>query len=175
MNVLIFGGSGSGTSTLAYEFAAKHNWKHLDADDFYWEKTHPPFQEKVPLKIRSKRLMESVIINDDVVLSGSLVSWGDEWLSMFNLSVFLHIPHLIRLERLKKREIERYGPKQEWSDKIEADSIKFLEWASMYDNPEFLGRNISLHKEYIQLLECPTIIIEGDTSIEERMKRIKVY
>lgn len=42
----------------------------------------------------------------------------------------------------------------------------------MYDNPEFLGRNSTVHKKYIKLLECPILIIEGDTSIEERIQRI---
>ena len=60
----------------------------------------------------------------------------------------------------------------EWSDKIKADFKNFLEWVSMYDNPEFLGRNSTVHKKYIKLLECPILIIEGDTSIEERIQRI---
>jgi CBS domain-containing protein len=84
--------------------------------------------------------------------------------------VFLHIPHKIRLERLISREIVRYGPKESWSKKISNDSKNFIEWASMYDDPEFDGRNITLHKEYISRLKCPTITIEGDTTIEERME-----
>lgn len=42
----IFGASGSGTSTLGRAVAARLGYAFLDADDFYWLPTDPPFREK---------------------------------------------------------------------------------------------------------------------------------
>ena len=54
MKILIFGASGSGTTTLASEIETKTGFKHLDVDDYYWKKTNPPYQEKIPLTERNE-------------------------------------------------------------------------------------------------------------------------
>ncbi len=48
----IFGGSGSGTSTLGAAIAQCFGHSHLDVDSFFWEKTDPPFTSirEVPLR-----------------------------------------------------------------------------------------------------------------------------
>ena len=48
MNILIFGASGSGITTLGKELEKHTDFVHLDVDDYYWEQTLPPFLEKVP-------------------------------------------------------------------------------------------------------------------------------
>ncbi|BDD11489.1 hypothetical protein FUAX_39210 (plasmid) [Fulvitalea axinellae] len=42
MKILIFGASGSGTTTLGKEIAKRAKFTHLDADDYYWKPTNPP-------------------------------------------------------------------------------------------------------------------------------------
>jgi adenylate kinase family enzyme len=53
MKLVVFGASGSGTTTLGNEVAKRTGFVRLDVDDFYWEKTEPPFQEKRPLDKRN--------------------------------------------------------------------------------------------------------------------------
>jgi len=36
--IIVFGASGSGTTTLAKELARVLNFAHFDADDYYWQK-----------------------------------------------------------------------------------------------------------------------------------------
>ncbi|MFR2746779.1 MAG: hypothetical protein ACLTBB_07805 [Roseburia hominis] len=43
------------------------------------------------------------------VLSGSVTGWYDELVSVFDLIVFVYVPTDIRMERLRRREAERYG------------------------------------------------------------------
>ena len=78
MKILIFGASGSGTTTLGIEIEKQTQFKHLDADYYYWKKTNPPFQEKVELQERNKHLKADFNRFENVVISGSLVSWGKE-------------------------------------------------------------------------------------------------
>ena len=39
MKILIFGASGSGTTTLGKEIEKITDFTHLDVDDYYWKKT----------------------------------------------------------------------------------------------------------------------------------------
>jgi len=52
MKLMIFGGAGTGKTTLASLLAKRTGFKHIDSDDYYWKKTEFPFQEKVPLNER---------------------------------------------------------------------------------------------------------------------------
>ena len=175
MKVHIFGASGSGTTTLGQTIAKKWNWTHLDADDYYWEKTNPPFQVKVPLVDRNERLINDFEKQEHVVVSGSMVSWGEQWTKAFDLMVFLYVPSAIRMERLKKRERERYGRLLDSDPKFQADSKAFLDWAAQYDDGTFKGRSLSIHIAWIATLKCPVLRIEGDTSVDERMSRLATF
>lgn len=56
MKLLIFGASGSGTTTLGKEIEKNSAFVHLDADDYYWKKTDPPYLEKIPKEERNDQL-----------------------------------------------------------------------------------------------------------------------
>ena len=46
MRIHVTGASGSGTSTLGRALAKHLDFTHLDADDFYWQPTLPPYTAK---------------------------------------------------------------------------------------------------------------------------------
>ncbi|WP_074408098.1 MULTISPECIES: AAA family ATPase [Aquimarina] len=172
MKIHIFGASGSGTTTLANNLEQRLGWKHLDADDYYWKKTDPPFQVKIPLLERNIAIKKDIEIYDSVIISGSMVSWGKEWESMFDYAVFLYIPPEVRIQRLINREVARYGVLLQTDAEIQSKSKAFLDWAKQYDDPTFDGRSLTVHKNWIKRLKCPVIQIEGDTTIEERIAHI---
>lgn len=172
MKILIFGASGSGTTTLGQELAQGLNYTHLDADDYYWEKTDRPFQLKVPLKARNENILKDFNSNDSLILSGSLVSWGEHWKTSFDLAIFLFIPNDVRMRRLKEREHARYGGLLNMDQQAIEDSRNFLEWADKYDNEHFDGRSITQHKLWIEKLSCPVVSIVGDTTTEVRISRV---
>ncbi|CAM1340065.1 AAA family ATPase [Tenacibaculum amylolyticum] len=169
MRIIIFGASGSGTTTLAKTLAEKLNWTHLDADNYYWEKTTPPFQKKVAKQKRNKNLQEDFLKSNQVIVSGSLATWESYWNTAFDLGVFLRIPAPIRMERLLKREEALYGEQLLHNPEIIANSKAFLDWAAQYDDPLFTGRSITQHKKWIEKLSCKVIELTGDLTNEERM------
>ena len=175
MKILIFGASGSGTSTLGKALAQNMKANFLDADDFYWAKTDPPFTEKIPLQKRSKNLQKALEAEEGAVLSGSLVSWGDYWLNAFDLAIFLHLPPTIRLQRLGARERERYGDSLEHDPERKANSQAFLEWAAQYDDPAFAGRSISQHEAWMKKLNCPILRIEGDIELKDKLAFVEKH
>ncbi|GAB1858716.1 adenylate kinase [Flavobacteriaceae bacterium MHTCC 0001] len=169
MKILLFGASGSGTTTLGNGIEKQTDFKHLDVDDYYWEKTNPPFQEKVPLTERNENLKTDFKKFENVVVSGSMVSWGKEWETVFDLAIFIQLENTERMERLKKRETERYGKKLLTDKKIQRNSKAFLEWANQYENPNFDGRTLKLHNDWIELLDCKVLRLDGKTELNKNV------
>jgi uridine kinase len=159
MSIHITGASGSGTSTLAQALAAALALRHLDADDYYWLPTSPPFKHKRDPQERFRRLHQDLQSASGVVLSGSIVGWGAEIEDAFSLIVFLYLPADIRVERLRRRELDRYG---------QVDHA-FLTWASEYDTGPSEGRSLARHEAWLAQRTCPVLRLSGDQSVAERL------
>lgn len=172
MKILIFGASGSGTTTLGKGLAKKTSFAHLDVDDYYWKSTEPPFQEKIPLAKRNQNLTTDFKQNKNVIISGSMVSWGEQWKNLFDLAIFIYLDSNIRMERLKKREIERYGNKLITDKQTQLDSKAFLEWAIKYEDPNFTGRSLKVHNEWIELLNCKVLRIDGEMRLNSKIEKV---
>jgi adenylate kinase family enzyme len=125
---LIFRASGSGTTTLGKEIKRKTSFVHFDVDDCHWRKK-PPFQEKAPLREQNKRLRPDFNKRKSIIVSGSIVNWRKEWGKSFDLAIFIHLNSQKRMERLKNREIQRYGDKLLTDKKTQWNSKALLEWA----------------------------------------------
>ncbi len=172
MKIVIFGASGSGTTTLGKEMAELTDFVHLDADDFYWKRTETPFTEKVPITQGNEALRSAFDKHQDVVVSGSLVSWGKEWETSFDLAVFIHLENGLRMERLRRREYERHGEAL-LTDKARKQHFEaFMKWAHQYDDPNFQGRSLHLHNEWIQRLDCEVLRLDGGMELSGKVRRV---
>ncbi|SFZ91521.1 Adenylate kinase [Flaviramulus basaltis] len=172
MKILIFGASGSGTTTLGKEVGKMTDFIHLDVDNYYWKQTDPPFQEKISFVERNKNLKTDFEKFKNIIVTGSLVSWGKEWETVFDLAVFIRLNNNKRIKRLKKREIERYGDKLLTDKKIMHDSNAFLEWANQYENPNFDGRSLNIHNNWIELLNCKVLKIDGEMELKNKTDKV---
>lgn len=172
MKMLIMGASGSGTTTLGQTLAQHTSYTHLDVDDYYWKLTEPPYQEKVALAERNERLKADFERLTQVIVSGSLVSWGNEWLHAFDLVVFLYLPPTVRIERLKQREQQRYGAALDNDPERRQHYEAFLAWAAQYDDPTFTGRSLTIHNQWLQKLACPVLRLEGDITLEQKIAKV---
>jgi len=77
-----------------------------------------------------------------------------------------------RIKRLENREIERYGDKLLTDKKIQKDSKAFLEWANQYENPHFDGRSLKVHHDWIELLKCDILRIDGVVGLKDKTEKI---
>lgn len=172
MKILLFGASGSGTTTLGKKIEKRLHFKHLDVDDYYWKKTIPPYQEKIPLIERNEHLKKDLYAFDNVVVSGSMVSWGKEWETTFDLAIFIRLENKERMKRLKNREIERYGAQLVTNQNIQQNSNAFLQWANQYENPNFEGRSFKTHMLWIERLTCEVLELDGSEKLSNNVNRI---
>ncbi len=166
----IFGASGSGTTTLGRALSERLGIPHFDSDNYFWVKTAVPFTEKRSPDQRRKLLESDLLRCREWVLSGSLCDWGDFAIPLFTLAMFLWIPHDLRMERLKAREIQRYG--------LEAISPggwfhqhheEFMAYVSAYDTAGLDEdiRSIKLHEQWMRNLPCRVLRIERPLSVQE--------
>ncbi|MEO3404688.1 AAA family ATPase [Mucilaginibacter sp. CAU 1740] len=167
MHINIFGASGSGVTTLGNALAEKLGYPYFDSDHYFWEKSDPPFTVRRDAEKRNSMINEAIAGLDNWIVGGSVINWNNNW--QFDLSVFLYIPQDVRLQRLKDRELERYG------DIIHTDRERnrlyheFIDWARGYDELITNSRSLYSHRNWIKNLKTQVLVIEGDTSVEERV------
>jgi adenylate kinase family enzyme len=170
MHINIFGASGSGVTTLGNALSARISFPYFDADSYFWLPSDPPFNFKRPPAERNELINQQMSRHNNWVLGGSVVSWHNSW--VFDLSVFLYVPNHVRMERLKRREFERYG------DIIYTDAERnkqyhaFIDWATGYDDNSTQGRTLKVHQDWMNKLQNDILIIDGDTTVEERVEAV---
>jgi hypothetical protein len=76
------------------------------------------------------------------------------------------------MERLKKREFERYGDKIYTNPERAAFYHEFLDWANGYDDNTTDGRTLQVHQNWMKNLKKPLLLIEGDTTVDERVAAV---
>jgi adenylate kinase family enzyme len=170
--ILIIGASGSGTSTLGEALSRRLHFNFFESDDYFWMPPKYSFSQKRNREESQKLLMNDLSNNDSWVLSGSLCGWGDIFMPMFELVVYLWVERDIRIQRLMKRECDRYGEEIRPKGNRYEQFLEFIRWASIYDEAGLDMRSKITHKEWMKRLNCPSIRIEGDLSTDERVKII---
>jgi adenylate kinase family enzyme len=170
----ILGASGSGTTTLAAAVAAKHGHRHLATDDFFWLPTDPPYQTPRPRAARLDLLAGALAASPTWVLSGSLCGWGDPLIARFQLIVFVAVPTEVRLQRLRARELRRYGHDAiAPGGRLHQAHVAFLEWAARYDQAEATERSRALHDDWLTTVPVPVVRLEGDRPVAVQLASIE--
>jgi adenylate kinase family enzyme len=163
----IFGASGSGTTTLAKAICAKTGFAHLDSDSYLWAPTDPPFTTKRTPEERLALLRRDIDLTEHVVLSGSMVGWGDPLIPEFTLAVRLLTPSDVRMARLEKREYERFGSRIGPGGDMHEQHLAFLQWAAAYDTAGPEQRSIQQHDLWQKKLNCTLLVLNGSDPIDK--------
>ncbi len=173
MKIHIFGASGSGVTTTGMDLAKKLNLQYFDSDDYFWKKTNPPFVDRQNPKDRNAKIKSDLENAGNWVLGGSVFQWDDIVFPNFDLVVFLFIPQEIRIDRLIRREFERYGNIIITDCNRKKQFENFIAWATDYDNcTGIANRNLKAHESWLQTVTFPTLKIIGDFTTEQRIELI---
>lgn len=159
--IIVFGASGSGTTTIGRELAKLIGFSHLDADDFFWQETDVPFTVKRPRKERISKLLDAIKASHGFVISGSVCGWDEPVIPLLDLAVYVTTQTEVRIDRLYKREYERFGSRILEGGDMYANHRDFVEWAATYDTAGTDQRSHALHEEWITGLSCPVIRVDG--------------
>ncbi|PYY67904.1 adenylate kinase [Pseudomonas jessenii] len=166
MRIYITGASCAGVTTLGQNVATLLGVRQVDVDDYFWMPTNPPFTTKRPPGERVS-LIQQNFGDDDWVLTGSCMAWGEALITQVDLIVFVVTPTPVRLERLAAREKERFGDRIAPDGDMHEIHVAFREWASQYDDANFSGRNRAWHEAWLSEQTAPVLRIAGMNSAEK--------
>lgn len=169
----IYGASGSGTSAIGKFICDKLEYFFMDTDDYFWEATNPPYTIKRNISDRIALMRNDIARYDKIVISGSLVDWGDELIPLFTLAIRVETDTATRIDRLKKREREHFGDRVDIGGDMYENHRKFIEWAASYDNGGLNMRSKSKHDEWQTQLLCPQILLDGSLPVKKSFEIIQ--
>lgn len=153
----ILGASGCGASTVGRQLSAALAIPYFDCDDYYHEPTDPPFLRQRTPADRHTLLTADLGRETSWVLSGGVAGWEPYPQLHFTLIVFLWVPAPIRLERLRRREQARFGPRVLPGGDMHAAHEDFLAWAARYDAGNVEGKTLAQHEAYLAAQTCPVL------------------
>ena len=168
----IFGASGSGTTTLGKKICDELGYHHMDTDDYFWLPTNPKFTHKRPTEERLALMKCDIERFENVVISGHLAGWGDPLIPYFTLAIRMELDQSIRIERLRKRESERFGSRIEVGGDMYEQHLNFIEWAKTYDTGDMTHRSKLRHDAWEQTLPCEVVHLNGVDDIDINFKKI---
>jgi len=99
MRILVTGAAGSGTSTLARVLGSTLPARVVEADDYFWLPTSPPFTSKRDPQERLSLILRDLNGVPAAVIAGSIVDWGSELEDSMSMIVFLTVPSAVRAAR----------------------------------------------------------------------------
>lgn len=157
----ITGASGCGVTTLGAAVAARLGAVHIDMDDHFWVATDPPYRVKREVPERLLRVRVEQARTGRWVVSGTLDGWAAPVTAGADLIVFLAVPTGIRLERLRRRERERFGEALLPGGNMHENHVEFIEWAAHYDDGSLPGRSRPRHEKWLAGLSQPVLRLDG--------------
>lgn len=176
MVILIFGASGSGTTTLAASVAQQLSVKHLDTDNYYWKYTPVPFTEALPQNRRVELLRKDISKYGNVVISGSLSGWGVELTPLLSCAVRVELEPNERMRRLIERERSRFGDRVLQGGDMYDEHCKFVEWAREYDYCNDVSRRSKAqHDKWQSELHCPLLTVNSANSVEHNTSLVVAW
>ena len=92
---------------------------------------------------------------------------------LFTLAVRLVTDTETRIDRLKRREKQKFGERIMPGGDMYTNHMEFLDWAGKYDTGSVNMRSKAKHDEWQKLLLCRQIVLNGADALEENFKKVQ--
>jgi adenylate kinase family enzyme len=171
----ITGASGCGVTTLGAALAARLDAVHIDTDEYYWVATDPPYQVKRETPERLAGIAAAQARTGRWVMSGTLDRWAEPVMREAELIVFLEVPTDIRMERLRRREQDRFGKALLPGGAMHETHREFIDWAARYELGTEPGRSRPKHEAWLAGLDRPVLRLDGTRPTGELVAEILAY
>lgn len=151
--IIVFGANGSGKTTLGRELARILNYKHMDIEDYYFEKSEIPYNVA-----RSREDLLNLMLSDikkyrSFVISTVIGDLGDIIPQFYELAVFMSAPFELRMERVKQRSFAQHGERVRIGGDMYEQEQKFFDYVAL--------RPLEKIDQWAETLACPVIRIDG--------------
>ena len=165
--IIIFGPAGSGKTTLGKAVAESLGFPYYDLDYYIWRNdTEVPFTQMRAREEKIDLLMNDIVKFPNFVMAGSMNSFNEPFMPLFNLAVFLTAPIEICIERITERQTTKYGDRIKSGKDMYENHLNFIDTVSRYYNTDE-SPCYSKHTEWAETLPCPILNMDGTVSIAE--------
>ncbi len=169
--IMIIGPSGSGKTTLGKIVARKLGYPYFDVDDYIWRQdTETPYTQMYSREEKISRLSQALAPCEHFVMAGSMSSFHYVFDDMFRMMVFLYVEPDIRVERVHRRAIERFGERVLEGGDMYESHMRFLQYNRSYE--EDGSPNMREQKEWMRNLSCAEIDLDGAADLESNAEII---
>lgn len=151
--IIVFGANGSGKTTLGRELACILNYKHMDIEDYHFEKSEIPYTVERSREDCLNLMLDDIKKNRSFVITAVTGDFGDTIPMWYELGVFIIAPLELRLKRVEKREYERHGERIRKGGDMYEQHLKFVDFVA--------SRSLSRIEKWGEMLACPVIHIDG--------------
>lgn len=162
--IVVVGGNGSGKTTLGKRLAALLGYTPIDIEQYAFascgDGTHEgnPYENPRSAKDICALLQRDLPHYRGFVLSAVNGDFGEEINSWYEAVVYMEAPLAVRMERLRKRSLDRFG-------------CRVLEGGDLYEQEQaFLAfaasRSLESIHAWLDRLSCPVICVDGTMPVE---------
>lgn len=168
--ICICGLNGSGKTTLGKALSQKTNFRHLDTEDFYFDKSNGnPYSASRTRDQVEDILFEEIQKHPQFIFTAVNGDFGKRITPAYKLVIYLAVPLDERMRRVKQRALDKFGDRVlEGGDMYEQEQ-KFFDFCA--------GRSDEKIIKWIETLSCPVLFLDGtkstDSNIEIILKQLK--
>jgi len=151
--IIVFGVNGSGKTTLGCGLARILGFKHMDIEDYHFEKSEIPYTVERSHEDCLSLMLADIKKHGSFVISAVTGDFGNEIVSLYDLAIFLSAPLEVRIKRVEQREYERHG------ERIRKGGDMFEQHQNFIDFVTY--RPLSRIEQWAKTLTCPVICVDG--------------
>ncbi len=162
--IVVFGANGCGKTTLGRALAKALRYRHMDAEDYYFEKSDIHYANPCSKDEAIARMLADINKHGAFVLSAVTGDFGDEITSKYALGVWLSAPTAIRMERIAARSVDKHGARALPGGDLYDDRQRFLAFAQ--------ARDLSVIDKWAGTLACPVLCIDATDTVKANVRRV---
>ena len=151
--IIVFGANGSGKTTLGRELARILNFKHMDHEDYHFEKSEIPYTIERSREDCLNLMLADIEKHRSFVITAVTGDFGNTIPLLYELAVFISAPIELRMKRIEQREYERHGERIRKDGDMYKQHLKFVDFAA--------SRSVSKIERWAETLTCPVVHIDG--------------
>ncbi|WP_380181207.1 AAA family ATPase [Kalamiella sp. sgz302252] len=172
IRIYVYGASGTGTTTISRLIAEKCNIMHVDSDDIFWHSTKRPYQKIRAYEEQISEINARLLKHDSWVLAGSLELWKSQLEKHTTHMIFLTLSDNLRIDRILKREKDRFGDKINKDGELYEMHRSFIKWTKQYHNKTTKNSNFAMHLRWYENFMRKKTLINSDQPLTNILNRI---
>jgi len=151
--IIIFGANGSGKTTLGRELAHILNFKHMDHEAYAFNESEIPYTNPRSYDECVELMLADIEKYGSFIISACTGDFGEKIENLYSLAVYIEAPLELRIERVKQRNLERFGERVLKGGDMYEQQAGFVDFVAK--------RPLSRIEKWAETLACPIIRIEG--------------